>query len=461
MGAVGTVGGRVVDVRAVSVVPVADRPVVQAWRAVGALAAAEAPGMGLLAGERPAADVEVLASLVASAEFELARRMVLAAAAGGLPLAGPGALLRARGWSAGAARRLVTAGEVAVSFPVVAAQWAAGVITAEHAAAIGRARGRLTDAQLEVALGGFEGRWGMLSPRAVGEVIAAVEAHLYPPADPSPDELAAYESRHLSFALTAQDVLFSGSLPRLEGEAFLAVIEAFAESARSTADHVPPGARRADALIGLVAAATAAGAVPSRGGLPVAVTVVLSQTDAGDVLAVTSRGHRLTGAEQRFTCCDPVITPVLVEPDQSGTGSAAGRDAGVGRILAIAEALLGQRIPLAVGRTSRVATPAQRKALAVRDKGCVIPGCGVPADACQVHHLHEWADGGASDLANEVLLCWAHHRQVDLHMWRIEPADPAQPTPPPDPNPPPGTPWPGNNASPWTITRQPRTRWRL
>ena len=457
MGAIGTIGHRVVDVRAASVAPVADPELVEAWRAVGDLAVGDAPEMGLLAGERPSADVEVLASLVASAEFELARRMVLAAAAGSLPLAGPGAVLRARGWSAGAARRLVAAGEVAVGFPVVADQWAAGVITAEHAAAIGRARGRLTDEQLAVALGGFEGRWGALGPRAVGEVIAAVEAHPYPPADPSPDEWAAYQARHLSFALTGEDVLFSGSLPRLEGEAFLAVIEAFAEAARSAADHVPPGARRADALTALVQAASASGAVPTRGGLPVAVNVVLTQTEAGDVLAVTSRGHRLTASEQRFACCDPVVTPVLVAADPSGPAP----HSAAARILAIANALLGERQPLAVGRTSRTATPAQRRALAVRDKGCVIPGCGVPAETCQVHHMHEWAHGGATDPDNMVLLCWSHHRQVDLHMWRIEPTDPDRPTPPPDPNAPPGTPWPGNNGSGWTITRQPRTRWRL
>jgi hypothetical protein len=199
----------------------------------------------------------------------------------------------------------------------------------------------------------------------------------------------------------------------------------------------------------------------------VALSVTLTPTGAGDVVAVTSRGHQLTGAEQRFTCCDPTLTPVLIErptaPDHEPGPVPAlgpGSDPATARILAIAEALLGQRIPLAVGRTARTATPAQRRALAVRDKGCVIPGCGVPAEICQVHHLHEWADGGPTDLANEVLLCWAHHRQVELNLWRIEPRAPG-PGPHPDPGAPPGTPWPANNNAPWTITRQPRTRWRL
>jgi hypothetical protein len=351
------------------------------------------------------------------------------------------------------------------------------VITAEHAAAIDRTRGRLTDDQLSVALLGFEGRWGVLSPRAVGEVIAAIEARLHPPGDPSPDEAAAYESRNLSFALTPEVVLFSGSLPRLEGEAFLAVIDAFAESLRSAADHVPPAARRADGLIAMVEAASASGTVPMRGGLPVALNVTLTRTEPGDVLAVTSRGHRLTAAELRFSCCDPTLTPVLVGRGRLGYGAPPGaasslgaREAGAGeadpgeagRILAIAEALLGERMPLSVGRTSRVATPAQRRALAVRDRGCVIPGCGVPAEICQVHHLHEWAQGGGTDRDNMVLLCWNHHRQVDLQMWRIERSEPDDPpVPRPREGAPPGAPWPSNNGSGWIITRLPRSRWRL
>jgi hypothetical protein len=467
MGAIGTVHQRVVDARAASAAPRADPPVVQIWQALGSLVGHDAPDMGLFAGERPAADVEVLASMAASAEYELARRMVLAAEAGGLPLQGPGAMLRARGWSPGAARRLMAAGQMAVAFPAIADQWAAGVITAEHAAAIDRTRGRLTDDQLSVALLGFEGRWGVLSPRAVGEVIAAIEARLHPPGDPSPDEAAAYESRNLSFALTPEVVLFSGSLPRLEGEAFLAVIDAFAESLRSAADHVPPAARRADGLIAMVEAASTSGAVPMRGGLPVALNVTLTRTEPGDVLAVTSRGHRLTAAELRFTCCDPTLTPVLVrrgEADVAGpSGALASADPGeAGRILAIAEALLGERMPLAVGRTSRVATPAQRRALAVRDRGGVIPGCGVPAETCQVHHLHEWALGGGTDQDNMVLLCWAHHRQVDLQMWRIERSEPDDPpVPTPREGAPPGAPWPSDNGSGWVITRLPRSRWRL
>ena len=91
------------------------------------------------------------------------------------------------------------------------------------------------------------------------------------------------------------------------------------------------------------------------------------------------------------------------------------------RIAALAALMFDTRMPLDVGRTQRTATPAQRRALAVRDRGCIIPGCQVPAEACQTHHLVEWADGGETSVSNMASLCWAHHRQVDLRMWTIEP----------------------------------------
>ncbi len=144
--------------------------------------------------------------------------------------------------------------------------------------------------------------------------------------------------------------------------------------------------------------------------------------------------------------------------DPAGGGEPASAGA---RIAALASTLLGTRIPLAVGRTARTATPAQRRALAARDRGCIIPGCGIPAEACQTHHVDDWAAGGTTDLPNMALLCWAHHRQVDLGMWTIVPAEPSDQVPRPETGAPPGTPWPANNGAPWTITRTPRTRWRL
>ena len=64
------------------------------------------------------------------------------------------------------------------------------------------------------------------------------------------------------------------------------------------------------------------------------------------------------------------------------------------------------------GRRRRLVTPGQRVRLAVRDKGCTIPGCTVPATWCDSHHVIPWARGGSSDLSNYALLCPRHHTWV-------------------------------------------------
>ena len=70
--------------------------------------------------------------------------------------------------------------------------------------------------------------------------------------------------------------------------------------------------------------------------------------------------------------------------------------------------------PLDVGRAHRLATPAQRKAIAVRDGGCIVPNCACPPDGADVHHVIAWSAGGATDLANLVMLCPRHHQMVHM-----------------------------------------------
>jgi hypothetical protein len=72
-----------------------------------------------------------------------------------------------------------------------------------------------------------------------------------------------------------------------------------------------------------------------------------------------------------------------------------------------------------LGRTSRVVSPAQHRALAVRDGGCVFPDCGRPLAWCEAHHLWHWLDGGPTDLDNLILLCRAHHRAVHEGGWQL------------------------------------------
>lgn len=74
---------------------------------------------------------------------------------------------------------------------------------------------------------------------------------------------------------------------------------------------------------------------------------------------------------------------------------------------------------LALGSPQRLFTSHQRRAIAARDGGCIIPGCHIPAAWCEIHHVEEHSRGGATHTDNGVLLCWAHHHDIDSSGWEI------------------------------------------
>lgn len=68
---------------------------------------------------------------------------------------------------------------------------------------------------------------------------------------------------------------------------------------------------------------------------------------------------------------------------------------------------------LDLGRTSRLATPAQQRALRHRDRGCVVPDCRRPARWTDAHHVVAYVGGGRTDLDGLALVCRRHHRMLD------------------------------------------------
>ncbi len=76
-------------------------------------------------------------------------------------------------------------------------------------------------------------------------------------------------------------------------------------------------------------------------------------------------------------------------------------------------------LPLDLGRSVRLATPAQRRALAIRDGGCVFPGCGNPPSWCDAHHVLAYEQLGPTDLANLALLCRRHHGVTHRRGWQM------------------------------------------
>lgn len=69
---------------------------------------------------------------------------------------------------------------------------------------------------------------------------------------------------------------------------------------------------------------------------------------------------------------------------------------------------------LALGRSRRLVSRRQRRALSARDIGCQFPGCRTRR-RCDAHHIRPWSQGGTTDLDNLILLCRAHHTAVHEH----------------------------------------------
>ena len=67
---------------------------------------------------------------------------------------------------------------------------------------------------------------------------------------------------------------------------------------------------------------------------------------------------------------------------------------------------------LDLGRARRLFSPAQRKALLLRDRRCRAEGCEVSGTWAEAHHRDAWSTGGRTDLDDGVLLCHPHHRRI-------------------------------------------------
>ncbi len=74
---------------------------------------------------------------------------------------------------------------------------------------------------------------------------------------------------------------------------------------------------------------------------------------------------------------------------------------------------------LDVGRQQRLFTSEQRIALAIRDGGCMMPGCLRPPSWTEAHHLDGWAEGGLTDLADGIMFCAPDHLRLHNDGWTV------------------------------------------
>jgi Domain of unknown function (DUF222) len=131
---------------------------------------------------------------------------------------------------------------------------------------------------------------------------------------------------------------------------------------------------------------------PAIGGTPASVIVTVQVEDllAKAGIAETTDGSTLT-ADQLLRIADEAeIWPTII--DRNG-------------------------VPLAMGRTRRIATRGQTMALIAREGGCSFPGCDHPPQWCDRHHVLDWILGGRTDLENLTLLCRFHHTHFLQKGW--------------------------------------------
>jgi hypothetical protein len=83
-------------------------------------------------------------------------------------------------------------------------------------------------------------------------------------------------------------------------------------------------------------------------------------------------------------------------------------------------------IPLDAGHAKRFASAAQRRAVAIRDGGCVFPGCDQPISRCDTHHVRPHELGGPTDLENLAALCRHHHTVTHRPGWSMRSIGPGR-----------------------------------
>ncbi|MES2092575.1 MAG: DUF222 domain-containing protein [Actinomycetota bacterium] len=169
---------------------------------------------------------------------------------------------------------------------------------------------------------------------------------------------------------------------------------------------------------------------------------------ASDVFVELLRQGAATDASQLLGSGAPVVHLLVLKStldesrgEAAGVGAGVGTGVGTGRgylegqldpvsIETIQRALCSSTIEpilfddsghaLDVGREQRHYTRKQRRALAIRDGGCMFPGCDRPPSWTEAHHTKHWTrDRGGTNIDDGILLCRHHHLLCHNNHWEI------------------------------------------
>lgn len=306
-----------------------------------------------------------------------------------------------------------------------------GLLTVEHARVIARATATLASDAFETAEPLVAKTAVDLPVDAAGQVATAVcrhaeELHANDQVDPAAARRAAAEaSRHLHLSPCGEMYALDALLTAEAGQALQAVLAPLSLP-RPQTDPAPDlrtaRQRRADALGEAARMLLASDRLPTHGGQRPQLTVLIDLEDlAGRRGGWFPDGTVLSAAATERMSCDArvdwIATRSSTVPDADGQDDGAVVRAALRRI---SPALGGLPTEiLDAGRAQRLVSPGQRHALAVRDRGCIFPGCDRPPEWCDAHHLRPWSEGGPSDLKNLGLLCARHHTAVHEDGWTL------------------------------------------
>nr|WP_204331416.1 HNH endonuclease signature motif containing protein [Geodermatophilus sabuli] len=306
------------------------------------------------------------------------------------------------------AGRILRAGRALEALPAVAAAFAAGTITAEQVTVVvpvttperlAAAADQSVDvAEVDAVLAATA---ASRQPVQLARVVGHYLTRLAPDGiEPDPTEGRALTlARHPDGSLSVR-----GELDTVGGEKLAAALESLVQAGRCAGDRRTRAQTLGDALVQLADTALASGRLPVLRTVKPHVVLTIDLADLADPaigagaagigagVAETGFGATLSAARARWLACDATITRLVLDPDG---------------------------LPLDVGRTARVVPPHLRRAVEHRDRHCVFTGCTAPTHWCDVHHLLEWINGGATSLDNSALLCERHHTKVH-HGYRIE-----------------------------------------
>jgi hypothetical protein len=360
-------------------------------------------------------------------EAELTRRLAAfdaRGAAGSEGSVSTAAWLRTRlGMSAAEASDRVRTARVLRRLPSTAAAFAAGSLSYRHAALIAATVGDL-DHDRAIAADALLAGWAARLDVGRLRRLAARLLEVVEPDRALAEANAAHVRRRLHLSQTLDGgYRVDGWLDAEAGSVFAAVL--FPLAARTGPDDTrTPAQRRADALTELARRALHGGDLPVTGGVPPHLTLVVdlptlrpqvSDQDGTGTPAVHPErrggGAGLPQAEhlERTGAWLDWSGPVTAE-----TARRIACDAGISRVITD-----GPSQVVDVGRRTRIVTAAQRRALAVRDRGCRFPGCDRPPHMTDAHHIVHWVNGGLTDLDNLLLLCRTHHRACHEEGWSV------------------------------------------